>query len=116
MNTQLSLDFGPERTWLLQTRKIVADVVRQGARHPNVQATVVGATGAILARTLALVSHVEGLTPYHTAILFETVFPAVLVLIQQKMSGVSWPRSVRAAVVASAVGFLATASTGIVSH
>lgn len=88
----------------------------QGWKHPNVQGIVIGAAGAVMARTLAFISHTFGLTPYYTAILFETVFPAVLVFLQQKMSGHTVWRSIKAGAVASAVGFSATAATGIVSH
>ena len=82
----------------------------------TVQAAIIGGTGAIMARTLAYISHSCGLTPYCTAILFETVFPAVLVLIQQKMDGHGYDRAIKGAAIASVVGFVATASTGIVSH
>ena len=82
----------------------------------TVQAAVIGATGAVMARTLAYISHSFGLTPYFTAILFETVFPAVLVLIQQKMDGHGYCRAIKGACIASVVGFVATAATGIVSH
>ena len=115
MNAQLEFEF--TKPALLDTiRGRLREITEAGFAHPNAQATVVGATGAVLARSLAFVSHEYGLTPYYTAILFETAFPAILVLIQQRMSGQTWTRSIKASLVASFVGFAATASTGIISH
>ena len=100
----------------MNLKQKLQDIKEKKFKDHTVQAAVIGATGAVMARTLAYVSHSFGLTPYFTAILFETVFPAVLVLIQQKMDGHGYGRAIKGAIVASMVGFVATASTGIVSH
>ena len=100
----------------MNLKQKLKDIQTNGFKDHTVQAGIIGLTGAVMARTLAFISHSFGLTPYFTAILFETVFPAVLVLIQQKMDGHGFGRAIKGAIVASIVGFTATAATGIVSH
>ena len=97
-------------------QKKLQEIKTKKFKDHTVQAAIIGLTGAVMARTLAFISHSFDLTPYFTAILFETVFPAVLVLIQQKMDGHGYGRAIKGAVIASIVGFTATAATGIVSH
>ena len=100
----------------MNLKQKLQDIKEKKFRDHTVQGAVIGITGAVMARTLAFVAHSFGLTPYFTAILFETVFPAVLVLIQQKMDGHGFSRAIKGACVASLVGFVATSATGIVSH
>ena len=94
----------------------ITDIRAEGFRNHIVQGIVIGLCGAVLARVLAFTAHTYELTPYYTAILFETVFPAILVFVQQRMNGTTAYRAITVAAIASFVGFAATSATGIVSH